>query len=144
MIILLNWQREKIIQLSDNVMEYIERIKYLIIGNSAGGIGAIEAIREVDNNGTISIISDEPYPAYSRPLISDFLAGKQTIDKLNYRAADIYKQNDIKTIFGNRVTNLNLDNNTVLLESGHELGWDKLLLATGGTPIVPPMEGREA
>ncbi len=125
-------------------MEYIERIKYLIIGNSAGGIGAIEAIREVDNNGTISIISDEPYPAYSRPLISDFLAGKQTIDKLNYRAADIYKQNDIKTIFGNRVTNLNLDNNTVLLESGHELGWDKLLLATGGTPIVPPMEGREA
>ena len=125
-------------------MEYIERIKYLIIGNSAGGIGAIEAIREVDNNGTISIISDEPYPAYSRPLISDFLAGKRTIDKLNYRAADIYKQNDIKTIFGNRVTNLNLDNNTVLLESGHELGWDKLLLATGGTPIVPPMEGREA
>ena len=125
-------------------MEYIERIKYLIIGNSAGGIGAIEAIREVDNNGTISIISDEPYPVYSRPLISDFLAGKRTIDKLNYRAADIYKQNDIKTIFGNRVTNLNLDNNTVLLESGHELGWDKLLLATGGTPIVPPMEGREA
>lgn len=125
-------------------MEYIERIKYLIIGNSAGGIGAIEAIREVDNNGTISIISDEPYPVYSRPLISDFLAGKRTIDKLNYRAADIYKQNDIKTIFGNRVTNLNLDNNTVLLESGQELGWEKLLLATGGTPIVPPMEGREA
>ncbi|MBL7126918.1 MAG: hypothetical protein ISS58_06955, partial [Dehalococcoidales bacterium] len=44
--------------------------KYLIIGNSAGGIGAAEAIREVDEQGSIMMVSDEPYPAYSRPLIS--------------------------------------------------------------------------
>ena len=52
----------------------MERVKYLIVGNSAGGIGAAEAIREVDFTGTITIISDEPYPAYSRPLISEYLA----------------------------------------------------------------------
>ncbi len=125
-------------------MDKIEKIKYLIIGNSAGGIGAVEAIREADKTGTITVVSDEPFPVYSRPLISDFLAGKRTIDQLNYRAIDFYEQNDIKTIFGNRVTELNLDDNIVLLESGQKLAWDKLLLATGGTPIVPPMEGREA
>ena len=47
------------------------KAKYLIIGNSAGGIGAIEAIRLVDKAGSITLISEEPYPAYSRPMISD-------------------------------------------------------------------------
>jgi NAD(P)H-nitrite reductase large subunit len=125
-------------------MDKKERIKYLVIGNSAGGIGAVEAIREVDKSGTITIVSDEPYPVYSRPLISDFLAGKRTIDKLNYRSFDFYEQNRISTIFGNRVTKIDFDNNSVFLDSGQRIGWEKLLLATGGTPIVPPMEGREA
>ena len=125
-------------------MEKTERIKYLIIGNSAGGIGAVEAIREIDKSGTITVISDEPYPVYSRPLISDYLAGKRTIDKLNYRAFDFYEQNRISTIFGNRVTKLDLTSNTAFLDSGQKLVWDNLLLATGGTPIVPPMEGRDA
>jgi NAD(P)H-nitrite reductase large subunit len=123
-------------------MEKTERIKYLIIGNSAGGIGAVEAIRELDKSGTITIVSDEPYPVYSRPLISDFLAGKRTIDNLNYRSFDFYEQNHISTIFGNRVTKLDLTDNTVFLDSSQKLVWDKLLLATGGTPIVPPMEGK--
>lgn len=43
------------------------RTKYLIIGNSAGGVGAAEAIRQVDKVGSIIVISVEPYPAYSRP-----------------------------------------------------------------------------
>ena len=42
--------------------------KYLTIGNSAGGISAAEAIRQVDRSGFITIVSDEPYPAYPRPL----------------------------------------------------------------------------
>jgi NADPH-dependent 2,4-dienoyl-CoA reductase/sulfur reductase-like enzyme len=49
-------------------MTKAERIGYLIIGNSAAGVGAAEAIREVDKVRTIAIVSDEPYPAYSRPL----------------------------------------------------------------------------
>jgi len=44
-------------------MEKTDRIKYLIIGNSAGGNGCAEAIREVDKKGTVTIVSDEPYPA---------------------------------------------------------------------------------
>ena len=47
----------------------VETVKYLIIGNSAGGIGAAEGIREVDKVGTIAIISNKSYLAYSRPLI---------------------------------------------------------------------------
>jgi NAD(P)H-nitrite reductase large subunit len=122
-------------------MAATRKTKYLIIGNSAGGIGAAEAIREADKNGAITIVSDEPYPAYSRPLISDYLARPCPIEKMAYRHPDFYEKNRIKTIFGDKVVKLNQDKRTVRLESGTTLAWQKLLIATGGTPIFPEMEG---
>ena len=44
--------------------------KYVIIGNSAAAIGAVQGIRSVDRDGSITIITDEAYHTYSRPLIS--------------------------------------------------------------------------
>ncbi len=75
-----------------------KHIKYLIIGNSAGGIGAAEAIREADENGVITIVSDEPYPAYSRPLISEYLASPGPFERLAYRRPDFYEKNHILTV----------------------------------------------
>ena len=69
-------------------MARTEKIRYLIIGNSAGGIGAAEAIREVDKAGTITIISDEPYPVYSRPLISEYLASRCPLERMLFRPPD--------------------------------------------------------
>ena len=54
----------------------MKKVEYLIIGNSAGGIGAAEAIRHNDKAGEIAIISDEPYAAYSRVRIAEHLADK--------------------------------------------------------------------
>jgi NAD(P)H-nitrite reductase large subunit len=48
----------------------MRRHKYLIIGNSAGGIGAMEAIREIDEHGSMAVVSDEKHHVYGRPLIS--------------------------------------------------------------------------
>ncbi len=117
------------------------KIKYLIIGNSAGGIGAAEAIREVDKAGAITIVSDEPYPTYSRPLISEYLAHPYPVEKMVYRQSDFYEKNKIKTLLGEKVIQVNPDKHTVKLENGTTLVWQKLLLATGGTPIFPEMEG---
>jgi NAD(P)H-nitrite reductase large subunit len=119
------------------------KIQYLIIGNSAGGIGAAEAIREVDKKGTLAIVSDEPYPAYSRPLISEYLAQPGPIDKMLYRKADFYEKNNIQTLLGEKVVSVNPAGHTVKLESGQTLAFGKLLLATGGTPIMPDMEGNK-
>ncbi len=118
-----------------------QAIKYLIIGNSAGGIGAAEAIREVDAAGTMTIVADEPYPAYSRPLISEYLADPGPVEKYLYRPADFYEKNNIKTMLGEKVEAIDPKARTARLAGGRTLGWKKLLLATGGTPIVPPMEG---
>ncbi len=124
-------------------MTRTERIKYLIIGNSAGGIGAAEAIREVDRGGKITITSDEPYPAYSRPLISKYLAERCSLEKMLFRPADFYEKNEIQTILGQKVTRLDIKEHTVNFENGEKLSWKKLLLATGGLPIVPRLDGSE-
>jgi len=123
--------------MANNLME----AKYLIIGNAAGGIGAAEAIRKVDEHGSMAIVSDEPYPAYSRPLISEHLAEGCSLERMLYRPADFYERNRISTVLGKKAASLDLANHTVTLDSGSKISWQKLLLATGGLPIVPPMKG---
>jgi NAD(P)H-nitrite reductase large subunit len=122
-------------------MTKLQRIKYLIIGNSVGGIGAAEAIREVDKEGTITIVSDEPYPTYSRPLISEYLAERCPLQRMLFRPPDFYQKNNIRAILGQKVTELNVDQHAIKLEDGRTITWEKLLLATGGLPIVPNIEG---
>ncbi len=117
------------------------RTKYLIIGNSAGGIGAAEAIRETDKKNSITIVSDEPYPAYSRPLISEYLACERTVEEMLFRSADFYRQNNIDLMLGKSVKSLDFPGRLVELDSGEKIVWQKLLLATGGIPIVPKMKG---
>jgi len=116
---------------------------YLIIGNSAGGIGAAEAIREVDRNGSIVMISDEPYQAYSRPLISEYLAGECKIDQMLFRSSDFYEKNNVYLVLDKKATSLNLQNRTIKLEDNAEIGFRKILLATGGVPIVPKIIGKQ-
>lgn len=117
------------------------RTKYLIIGNSAGGIGAAEAIREVDKAGSITIISDEPYPSYSRPLISKYLAGERSLEEMLFRPVEFHSQNNIVALLGRKVEGLGLESHTAGLDSGERVIWEKLLLAPGGMPIIPKIEG---
>jgi len=117
------------------------KAKYVIIGNSAGGIGAAEAIREADKTGTIAIVSDESYPTYSRPMISDHLAEGCAPERMLYRPHDFYERNDIQLLLGRKATRLDTDKHILELDDGREVNWEKLLLATGGTPIVPPIDG---
>lgn len=113
--------------------------KYVIIGNSAAAIGTVQGIREVDRDGSITIISDEKHHTYSRPLISYWLEGKVEDKNMYYREKDFYKKNNVETKLGKRVTKIN--KSSVVLDDGEELQYDKLMVATGSKPFVPPMEG---
>lgn len=121
----------------------IEKVKYLIIGNSAGGIGAIEAIRQMDKTGSVAIVSDEPYHVYSRPLISPFLAKERPFDNIIYRPMDFYEKNKIQAVLGVKVTKLDLAKRSVELADKQKISYEKLLLATGGVPIFPKTEGSD-
>ncbi len=56
-----------------------------------------------------------------------------------YRPADFYEKNDIQALLGRKVERLDVEHHTVDLDNGRIIAWEKLLLATGGLPIVPPM-----
>ncbi|MHB9094813.1 MAG: NAD(P)/FAD-dependent oxidoreductase [Eubacteriales bacterium] len=116
-------------------------MNYVIIGNSAAAVGAVEGIRQVDSKGRITVISDEPYHTYSRPLISYWLAGKVAEDKMIYRDRNFYEVNSVTPVLGVRAEKINFKSKKVKLADGTDVPFEKLLIATGGKPIVPPMTG---
>ena len=115
-------------------------MKYVIIGNSAGAIGTIEGIRSVDKIGKITVISDEKYHTYSRPLISYLIQGKTTLEKMKYRNDDFYKENNVKAVLGKKVVKIDAENKFVETDDGQKFDYDKLMIATGSKPFVPPIE----
>ena len=119
-------------------------MKYVIIGNSAAAVGCVEGIRSVDRTGTVTVISDEPYPAYSRPLISYLLLGKTDEEHMRYRPDDFYRKNGVKTLLGRKAVGVDPRQKTVSLENGEQVPFDRLLFATGSRPFVPPMAGLES
>ena len=116
-------------------------MKYVIIGNSTAAIGTVEGIRTIDKKGEIVIISDEKYHTYSRPLISYLLNGKTDLEKMKYRSNDFYEKNNITTMFAKKVIKIDSNAKKVILDSNEEINYDKLMVATGSRPFVPPMKG---
>lgn len=119
-------------------------MRYVIIGNSYAAVGAVESIRELDQAGEIVIISDEPYRAYGRPLITYWIAGAVREDQMDYRPAAWYEKRRVQTKLGRKVTQVDPANRQVTLDDGERVAYDQLLVCTGGTPIVPPIEGVDA
>ncbi len=118
-------------------------MKYVIIGNSAAAVGAVEAIRKLDTEGTITLISSEAYHTYSRPLISYLLQGRTDEQRMKYRGDDFYEKNGVKTMLSTTVTSINARKKEVSTADGKVIPYDKLLVATGSKPFVPPMSGLE-
>lgn len=117
-------------------------MNYVIIGNGTAATGVIEGIRVVDHDSPITLISAEPYPVYGRPLISYLLLGKTTEEKmLRYRPEDFYEKNHVTALLGRTAAKIDNDAKQVVLDDGSAVPFDKLCIATGSRPFVPPMEG---
>ena len=118
-------------------------MRYVIIGNSAAGIAAVEGIRQIDRSGEITVISNESHHTYSRPLISYLLQGKTDLQKMKYRPDDFYNKNGCVLLAGKTALSVNPDKKEVLLDGGEAVPYDKLLVGTGSSAFVPPFAGLE-
>ncbi len=119
-------------------------MKYVLIGNSAAAVACVEGIRQRDREGDITMVTNEPYHTYSRPLISYLLAGKTDRERMKYRPDDFYEKNRCELIAGVSADHLEPKRKTVVLSDGRELPYDRLLVAAGSSPAVPPIKGLEA
>jgi NAD(P)H-nitrite reductase large subunit len=113
-------------------------LRYVIIGNSFAGIFAVEAIRKIDPSGEIVVISDESEHAYSRAMLHEWLGGMVSLDKVRLRGPEFYDRLRVIPMLGERVTGIEVEQRSVVLDSGEKVGFDRLLIASGGVPFIPP------
>lgn len=117
-------------------------MNHCIIGNSAATLGAIEGIRQKDKTSHITVISDEPYPCYSRPAIAHFLSGDLELPQMYLRDEFYYSRNGVRTFFQKKVIGIDTNKKELIMEDRNCIPYDKLLISTGGTPIIPDIKGR--
>lgn len=114
----------------------MKRLTNVIIGNSAAGLSATKAIRELDCFCPIILISAESCDAYSPVLLSYYLKGSLSEKDLFIAGSDFYKMNSIKTTFGSKVVEVDPMKQTIYLENGSKVEYDNLLIATGASPTT--------
>nr|MBO4517553.1 FAD-dependent oxidoreductase [Clostridia bacterium] len=115
---------------------------FVIVGGGVASVAAIEGIRSVDKTGKIYLVSGENKPTYCRPLISYYLQGLTDFEKMKYRPDGFYAENGVELVFG-KAESIDKDKKTVKVGEKN-LPYDKLLVATGSTPFVPPFNGLES
>lgn len=116
-------------------------MRAVIVGNSATAVGAIEALRAVNQSAKVLVVSEESHLIYSRPLLSHYLGGEIDQVRLAYRPSDFYTRHEVTPILETRATGIDTAGRRLLTQDGNSIAYDKLLIATGGTPILPPMPG---
>ncbi|MDI9646345.1 MAG: FAD-dependent oxidoreductase [Archaeoglobales archaeon] len=119
------------------------KFENVIIGNSSAAIGCVEAIREIDSDADILMVSADRQ-AYSRALIPYYLRGKIELEGLLYRRQEFFERLNVETKFGIRVERIDTNKKEITLENGEIVGYEKLLIATGGKPFIPKIEGLNA
>ncbi|MFO8083051.1 MAG: FAD-dependent oxidoreductase [Desulfobacterales bacterium] len=122
-------------------------MRYVIIGNGIAGIQAAETIRQIDDKGSITIIGDETFTPYCRPMISLVLEGAIPSEKLAIRAENFYEKSNIEPVLGKRVTRIDVDARQVIIDETPNGGkknhfdYDRLLIATGADARPIKAEG---
>ncbi|MDX9787110.1 MAG: FAD-dependent oxidoreductase [Desulfobacterales bacterium] len=117
---------------NDNVMRYV------IIGASAAGMAAAQTIRETDCRGRVTILTEESDPPYFRPLIPYLISGKKSAAQMMLSGKGPYTAGDITVNTGVRVAGIDGAQKIVRTAKGMEIPFDRLLIATGSRPHLPP------
>lgn len=115
--------------------------KYLIIGNSAAALNAIDAIRKVDERSTLTIVSAEKGNAYSRVATPYYIAKEVPQKSLLLKDKKYYADRAAITLFGKEVVCVVPGDNIVTLDDDSTLRYEKLLIASGSAPRIPPVKG---
>jgi len=117
------------------------RERLVVIGNGMAGTACVEQIVKYASRFDITIFGDETHVNYNRILLSSVLAGEKSADDIVLNSLDWYRQNDIRLRLGVRITNIDPAAKTVTGADGATTSFDKLLIATGSSPLIPPIDG---
>ncbi|WP_159739050.1 nitrite reductase large subunit NirB [Vibrio atypicus] len=123
----------------------MSKLKLVVIGNGMVGHRYIEDLVEKTDASQyeITVFCEEPRVAYDRVHLSSYFS-HHTADELSLVKEGFYEKHGINMLIGERAINVNRDKHIVYSSSGREIKYDKLVMATGSFPFVPPIKGRES
>jgi nitrite reductase (NADH) large subunit len=114
---------------------------YLIIGNGVAGTTAAENIRKHDEDGTITIITDEDTPFYYRIRLTELISGDVSEEALIAKNEQWYEDLRIDLLLEMKVKKADIEKKTILTNDKLDLSFNKLLIATGSHSFIPPIKG---
>jgi NAD(P)H-nitrite reductase large subunit len=117
---------------------------YVIIGDGIAGSSAAETIREDAPDADVTVVTDEGEALYNRILIKEFAKGKLPEAPISIHQDDWYEERDITLQLDTHVTAIDADAHELHTHTGETISYDKLLIATGGTPTQLPVPGSDA
>ena len=122
----------------------MKKQKLVLVGNGMAGVRTVEELLKLAPDlYDVTVFGAEPHGNYNRILLSPVLAGEMSLPEIMLNDLDWYRDNGITLHAGSKVTKIDRVRRTVIAEDGTEAEYDRLLLATGSTPFIPPIPGND-
>lgn len=122
----------------------MQQTEYLIVGASHAALAAVQAIRMHDQTGSVTVVSKDDTLPYSPTVLPYVVSGRSDPQRVFLRDDAYFSQHNVDYLKGAAVSALSADDNKVRLTNGAEIGYRKLLLATGAAPQLPPVPGLDS
>lgn len=123
------------------IIEGVETVRIVIVGNGIAGNAAASGIRRYDRSCEIVIVSAENCPAYDPGALPYYVGGDVPRKVVFFRDGGDYERDGVETRFGDRVVGIDGKAKKIVLESREYLDYDRLIIATGGDQVIPPIKG---
>jgi len=119
--------------------------QYVIVGGGLAAASAIEGIRELDEAGAVTVLTSERELPYHRPPLSKtFLAGKDSVDSVRVHDSTWYRDQKVRVRMGLTAKSVHIGKQSVQLENGERINYDRLLVATGSAARRLAVPGADA
>jgi phenylglyoxylate dehydrogenase epsilon subunit len=119
----------------------MEHTKYLVVGSSHAALEAVTAIRMHDADGSLTLLTRDTHLPYSPTVLPYVVSGRSAADVVFLRDDEFFAANRVEFRRGSALKALHAERNTAELADGSEIGYEKILLATGAAPAIPPIPG---
>lgn len=119
-----------------------DKLRLVLIGNGLAGMRCLEDLLDMaPDRYEVTVIGEEPWGNYNRIMLSPVLSGEKTIEDIMLHPPKWYGDKGIKFIAGDKAVKIDRPRKVVYTEKGQTVDYDRLILATGSAPFIPPVQG---